>query len=307
MRNISDFLLTGNNLAYVSAGITLVSVLLYIIYTTVDYSYKKKRNIPFKGIKFTTKNITYIAMMVAVSVSITVVISMTLPITVFPPVRVAFEGIMIKITGMIFGPVVGILVGLVTETLAMMFVPSYIHIAYFLVALGFGFWSGLGSFAFDWKGKFRWLTLSIISAFFVIATVSIFFILKTAVQNDDFTPKFFGVEISKAFYPVLFVLMMTITLVVIYILCGVLVITRKSKWLDIVLPIILICAVTEILCSVLLASWGDQGFLGVEADDGGYMSMVTLRIVQVPVKILFNTAVLTTVYSVLRPLIRNTK
>jgi hypothetical protein len=78
-------------------------------------------------------------MMIAVSVSLTVVISVTIPITVFPPIRVAFSGIMVKITGMFFGPIVGIIVGILTESLCLMFVPSYIHIAYFIVSISFGF------------------------------------------------------------------------------------------------------------------------------------------------------------------------
>ncbi|WP_031542449.1 ECF transporter S component [Mesoplasma photuris] len=300
MEKISTWLLEESNLALATAFFTLFCIFAYGIFEISNYSYKRKKNIPYNGLKFTTRNITYIAMMIAVSVAVTVVISVTLPITVFPPIRVAFEGIMIKITGMIFGPVVGIIVGLITEILAMIFVPSFIHIAYLLVAVGFGFWSGLASFTFKLKGKKQMYTYSMIVGFILIFTAFMYFILVARDSSDPIS--FFGFEISSAFFPIFFIIMMSVTLGVISLLTLVLYFTKNGKWLNIVLPILLICTVTEVLSTILLAAWGDNSFM-----QSGYMSMVVVRLAQTPIKILFNTAVLTTVYSVMKPLIKGAK
>ncbi|WP_027063526.1 ECF transporter S component [Mesoplasma seiffertii] len=303
MRAVSDYLLQGHNLAILATWFTFTIAAVYAGGQGFIYKYKKRRNIPYTGMKFNTRNITYISMMVAVSVAITVVISLTLPITVFPPIRVAFEGIMIKITGMIFGPIVGIIVGLATETLTMMFVPSYIHVAYFLVAIGFGFWSGLCSYAFKWVGKRRIFSISLITGVIVLFTGIMWFIFKNVTLENI---SFLGIEVNPSFYPYLFLIMMSLTLIVVYILCAVLYLTKKTYWLDTVLPVVLICVVTELICTIIISAWGDSGFFAAGGSNA-YISMVVLRVLQVPFKIIFNTAVLTTVYTVLRPLIKNTK
>ncbi|KAF5295613.1 hypothetical protein FQA39_LY12786 [Lamprigera yunnana] len=96
--------------ALVSTGIAAVALLIYVVSTLSLKYYRKAHNIPLgkTNFKFNTRTITYIAMLTAVSTTVTVVISMVIPVTVFPPIRVAFEGIMIKITGMLFGPIIDI-------------------------------------------------------------------------------------------------------------------------------------------------------------------------------------------------------
>lgn len=69
-------------------------------------------------------------MLSSVSVVATIIVSITIPITVLPPIRIAFEGLMIKITGYMFGPIIGIICAAVTDILVMLFVPSYIIVYY---------------------------------------------------------------------------------------------------------------------------------------------------------------------------------
>lgn len=300
INKLSNFLLTDNNMAYTTVGFLGFCIVSYFIFEASRYRYKISHHIPYTGLRFTTKNIAYISMMIAVSVSVTVVISITLPITVFPPIRVAFTGIMIKITGMFFGPIVGIIVGLITEMLCLMFVPSYIHVAYFLVSIGFGFFAGLSGVTSLFTGNRKWYTFAIINLYIIGFTV-VMFIISTNFTEES---SIFGFVIEPTTLPTIFIIMMGITLSLIWLVAIILQLTKKGEWLEFVLPVILLCIVTETCCTLLLASWGDAGFLGIPSRANGYISMVVTRLLMVPFKILFNTIVLTTVTIVLKPLIK---
>ncbi|ATQ35249.1 hypothetical protein CG007_00480 [Mesoplasma entomophilum] len=303
MDNFLKWLMSGNHLAYASSLLTLSCLVLFGLGSFIYKKYLVRKGDLFISPTFNTKNITYMGIMIACSVSVTVVISLVAPITVFPPIRVAFEGIMIKITGMIFGPIIGLIVGLITELLTMLFIPSFIHPAYFIVAIGFGFWAGMASFTFKLKSKHQWITVVIITLFIIAATAFLYNTLQYLTPDENGNVKLFGIAVKKELIPMLFIIMMGVLLSICYIMCSVFVLLKKQKWLEIILPIFLICIVTEILITVLTAAWGDAGLLTSNTDDG-YISMVALRVLQIPIKIIFNTALLATVYSVLRPLIK---
>ncbi|ADR24513.1 putative membrane protein [Mycoplasma leachii PG50] len=306
MDKFRHLLLDSNNLAITSLCITLSALFIYSIFKLVRVHFKNYSSgfrISSK-VKFSTRKITYVAMMVGVSVATTTVISLTLPITVLPPIRVAFEGVMIKITGMIFGPFVGLTVGIVTELLTLMFVPSYIHVAYLIVAFSFGFWSGMTSYAF--KLKKNWLTLVFVTVFLLISAGIMFWLMQGMKEINPET-SLFGVKIPADIYPFLFLIMISITLIFIYGIVLVLHIRKRQKWLEVMLPIILLCVISEILVTVLVAAWGDYQMFGLRNSSGSenpFITMVVVRIIQIPIKIFFNTAILTTVYIVLRPLIK---
>ena len=297
MKSISQHLLTGNNLAHVVVYFLLGFIALFLIYSLVRSTFFKRT---YKGFKFTTKKITYIAMMAAVSSAVTIVISLTLPITVLPPVRMSFEGIMIKIAGMFFGPLVGMLVGLITELITIMFVPSYIHIAYLLLELGVGFLSGIAAISQKWTGKRKWWTFLVINLFIIIYGTIMVLITSSYDQNV----KIFGAEISRDAYKFVFIGVLAASLFVIWMVVGVFLVIKREQLLDIVLPIILLCVITEFLATTLIGSWGDSAFLGIPRDSGGYTSILMVRLVESPLKILFNTIILSTVYYILRPLVK---
>jgi len=254
------------------------------------------------GVQFTTKNISYIAMMTAVAVAVTVVISVTIPITVLPPIRVAFEGIMIKLAGMFFGPLVGVIVGLATEGLTILFVPSYIHPAYLVTAVIFGFLSGVTSYAQRLKGKKVWWTFGMINFFVVVYGLLMTF----AISSYDQDVKVFGALIPSKYFWIFFVGSLSITLLMVWITTFTCVGLKRYDVLETILPIIFLAVVAEYMCTSLIASWGNANFLGTPRD-GGYSSLMTTALIMAPLKVLSNSIILSTVFYVLRPLILNKK
>ncbi|WP_434414756.1 ECF transporter S component [symbiont of Argiope bruennichi] len=91
-----------------------------------------------------TKNLVNISVFTAASVSLIILLVSYTPILAVPTFRIAFEGLFVKLVGYIFGPFVGIIVGLITEVLINFFRPSYIHWAFFLTMILYGFCGGIG-------------------------------------------------------------------------------------------------------------------------------------------------------------------
>ncbi|QHX35581.1 hypothetical protein STIUS_v1c00260 [Spiroplasma sp. TIUS-1] len=306
--DIKHQLLQGSNLAIaVSIFIGIVAV-FYILYNWGSYVFLKEK---YHGVRFTTKNITGMTMLIAVSVSVTIVICMTVPIFVLPPIRIAVEGILVKMSGFIFGPVIGLIIGGVTELLVMFFVPSYIHPAYIIIMLGYGFFGGIASsFMRASKGNY-WVTFGVINVFLLIYGVFILSIyggnapLGTECINGvevAIPIKILKWEIEAKYFAIMFGVMLAAVAVITWSIVFVLHIKKKTKTLTVLVPILLLTISTEFALTILVSSWGEAALFGV--GDDGYSAMVISRLIQAPFKIIFNTAVLFTTYKIIGPLIK---
>ncbi|QEH61229.1 hypothetical protein SCHIN_v1c00310 [Spiroplasma chinense] len=301
MQKFAETLLQGNNLAYFMSAFIGIFIFIYIGYNTLSYRILKER---YHGIRFTTKNIAYMTMFTAVSVSVTVVILLTAPITVFPPIRIAFEGVMVKITGFIFGPIVGVIVGLITELLVMIFVPSFIHPAFMITIVFYGFVAGIGSsFLRIGKGN-NWIIMTVINTFLI----GFAFVMTYIIDLASFeTISVFGFEMSKQVFKWVFIGSIIACVFVVWTLALVTLATGRKKALSTLLPIVLFATASEYLVTSIISAWGDYEFLGLsgnEVNTNGYIIMLMSRLVQAPLKILFNTAVLYYTYKAVSPLVK---
>lgn len=300
MKNLFEKLLVGNNLAvYMSATVGFF-ILAYIIYNSISYFVLRER---YHGIRFTTKNIAYITMFTAVSVSVTIVISLTAPITVFPPIRIAFEGVMVKITGFIFGPIVGVIVGLITELLVMLFVPSFIHPAFIISVICFGFIAGIGSsFLRIGKGK-NWIIMTILNVFMILFATFIYFVIEYSSQT---TFSILNLNMKKDVFKWVFICSILACLFIIWGIYITMTALGKRKSLSVMLPILLFATASEYLVTTVISAWGDYEFLGLtsNADSSGYILMLMSRLIQAPLKVVFNTVVLFYTYKAVSPLIK---
>ncbi|WP_322910934.1 ECF transporter S component [Mycoplasmopsis felis] len=89
--------------------------------------YKVKNNNIWKEIslfpKWTIKNMVLVGILIAISVSFTIVVAQIVPIVNLPTYKFSFIGLPVKITGFIFGPIIGIFVGIVSDFLSLLFIP----------------------------------------------------------------------------------------------------------------------------------------------------------------------------------------
>lgn len=306
LTDIKHQLLQGSNLAIAVSIIIGIVAVFYILYNWGSYAFLKEK---YHGVRFTTKNITGMTMLIAVSVSVTIVICMTIPIFVLPPIRIAIEGILVKMAGFIFGPVIGLIIGGVTELLVMFFVPSYIHPAYIIIMLGYGFFGGIASsFMRASKGNY-WVTFGVINAFLIIYVVFILFVYggDAPLGYDDETGNAIPItllkwEIEAKYFAIMFGAMIGATAFIAWTTVLILHFKKKTKILSVLVPILLLTISTEFALTILISPWGEAALFGV--GDDGYAAMVISRLIQAPFKIIFNTAVLFTTYKIIGPLVK---
>ncbi|MGZ9756236.1 ECF transporter S component [Mycoplasma sp. 394] len=94
--------------------------------------------------KWTIKNMVMVAILIAISVSFTIVVAQILPVVNLPTYKFSFIGLPVKIAGFIFGPVVGVFVGIISDLLSLLFIPPAGYNPMYTVATALnGFVSGL--------------------------------------------------------------------------------------------------------------------------------------------------------------------
>ncbi|GHU49863.1 hypothetical protein FACS189459_2580 [Bacilli bacterium] len=107
----------------------------------------KKRYFLFP--KLDIKGITSVAMIISITVAVLLLLIgisggfMGIIFRSYPAFRVTIEGILIKIGGLIFGPVIGIFIGALTDLLSIFLTAGMFHYGYFFAAICFGFFSGI--------------------------------------------------------------------------------------------------------------------------------------------------------------------
>ncbi|TQC51478.1 ECF transporter S component [Mycoplasmopsis mucosicanis] len=106
--------------------------------------------------KWSIRKISFVGILIAISVAFFLVVVQFAPFAALPSLKISIIGLPIKITGFIFGPVVGGFVGAIAELLSFMFVPTYFNPLFLTAAILDGVIPGIIS----------WLFLRLISFFF---------------------------------------------------------------------------------------------------------------------------------------------
>ncbi|WP_339041973.1 hypothetical protein [Spiroplasma endosymbiont of Apeira syringaria] len=276
--------------------ITLSSIMLaYILMNSFWKWFGKDK---YKGVRFTTKNIAYITMLSSVSVVATIIVSITIPITVLPPIRIAFEGLMIKITGYMFGPIIGIICAAVTDILVMLFVPSYISIYYMFCIIFTGFLAGIaGIFKVKLK-DYPWVIFALINFFIIFFAGGGMYIVISGKQSSY---SMSGIVVNKYVLASIMGGGGIIGLLSIYSVLFYYLLKKEIYRIKEILPIILLAVVAEYVTTVLIASYADMTLFDPNAKDYGVTAI--MRIVQAPLKIIINSIIIYVTWRTVNPLI----
>ncbi|MBP1525286.1 MAG: hypothetical protein H9Q65_01670 [Spiroplasma ixodetis] len=276
--------------------ITLSSIML--AYILMNSFWKWFRKDKYKGVRFTTKNIAYITMLSSVSAVATIIVSITIPITVLPPIRIAFEGLMIKITGYMFGPIIGIICAAVTDILVMLFVPSYISVYYVFCIIFTGFLAGIaGIFKVKLK-DYPWVIFALINFFIIFFAGGGMYIVISGKQSSY---SMSGIIVNKYVLASIMGGGGIIGLLSIYSVLFYYLLKKEIYRIKEILPIILLAVVAEYVTTVLIASYADMTLFDPNAKDYGVTAI--MRIVQAPLKIIINSIIIYVTWRTVNPLI----
>lgn len=89
------------------------------------------------------RKITFSAILIAIAVVFAIIGTQIIAVASLPQFKVSFIGLPIKITGFIFGPIVGVLTGLIADLISFMMMPIFFHPLYTLATVMNGLISGL--------------------------------------------------------------------------------------------------------------------------------------------------------------------
>lgn len=129
------------------------------------------------------KGITSIAMVIAMSVAVLILLVIITSNVVgvlfraFPGTRITIESILIKIGGLLFGPFIGIFIGMFTDLLSVTLTAGVFHYGYFIAAMGFGLLSGLirTIILFSSKNKLKFAIYTSLSILLVSVLAVLYF------------------------------------------------------------------------------------------------------------------------------------
>lgn len=133
--------------------IILIFFCLFVFTLFVDVIKKVWKTFKFKkkyhfSTQFSIKVITHIAMTIALSVAIILILSFlssgifNVFFIAYPGIRILIEGVLIKIGGLMFGPIIGVFIGATTDLLTIIISSCSFHYGFFFVAMFYGLISG---------------------------------------------------------------------------------------------------------------------------------------------------------------------
>lgn len=179
-KNIDDQISISSTTAFIIFGIMLAILFgMFILKKIYFYFFHKKRYYVIPRIS--TKGITNIAMVIAIAVSIIILIMAvtgglaSVFFRAYPGTRVTIEIILVKISGLLFGPVIGLISGAIIDVLTIALSAGFFHYGYFIAAVLTGLIAGLmrSTITFSRVSKFNDLFLALYSTLFIFVSLAL--------------------------------------------------------------------------------------------------------------------------------------
>lgn len=98
--------------------------------------------------KWSSKRIAFVSVLIAISLVFFLISVRIIPISALPSYKFSFIGLPVKITGFIFGPIIGMLTGILADLISFLLVPTYYHYLYTISISIAGFIPGLCGYYF---------------------------------------------------------------------------------------------------------------------------------------------------------------
>lgn len=259
---------------------------------------------------WTNRKIAFVSILIATSVAFTLIMTTVVPPLIWPSLRIAVGGLPVKITGYIFGPIVGGLTGAVSDLLTFAFRPTYFHYGYILSLVVMGVVPGIFGYVMErrWRRGFNIESnekINLVNLLITVATLIltaltvvlvVYFLGDSLFKVGKNQPSplitnkwvFMGIAVSGLASMLfgMFIIMMFV----------------KKSTFNRMLPIIAFSAFLEVAVTPLIAL-GDVNAL--QTSGSGFATVMSGHFLFAPVKIWINLVVVLTAYKIISPLIYN--
>ena len=254
---------------------------------------------------WTNKKIAFVSILIAASVAFVLIFTRIAPIASLPSFKLMAGGLPVKLTGYIFGPLIGMVTGAISDIVSFTLTPTYIHWWYTIAFSMAGAVPGVVGFLMNkhWKkhedvqkeNEFKvnnvnfFVTLFVLAAIF--ATIFTFIMLQ---KESNFKESM--ISNKWAFLGV-----STFGLGSMFLGTILLRFFLKPKTYNSILPIITFSALLELINTPLVAL-GDKDVLELK---GEFLTILTLHLLMSPIKIWGNMIIILIAYNIVSPLIYN--
>ena len=264
------------------------------------YFWKKRKK------TWTNKKIAFVSILTSTSVAFVLLFTKIMPIAALPSFKIMFGGLPIKLTGYIFGPLIGAITGIIADLISFTLVPTYIHWWYTLSFSLTGIIPGVVGYIMNKKWiareeieKERETKLSNTNFYMTIIILATIFILIFSFIYIQGEQVFAQQKIVKNKW--LFLIISTSGLTSMFFSTIFFRFFMKPKTLNTLLPIIVFSALIELINTPIVAL-GDKNVLDLS---GGFITILTGHLLLSPLKIWGNMIIIFFSYKVVSPLIYN--
>ena len=293
----------------------LIVVIIKKIYFRVRY-HKRYYFLP----RTSVKGIASIAMVISISIAIIIMLTiftadlLGVVFRAWPGTRVTIEGILIKIGGLLFGPVLGMFIGALTDLLTIALTAGVFHYGYLISSIAFGLISGLIADIFknSYRKNYQYAIWSTITLIFIDILVIVFLQLK--LNSTFINIEFLSLDIHIETNLLIGIIVGLISLGIIFVWIGLIYYNKKVKnsnsfktqrqkftqshWYYYFTSILSCVIVTDALINVLMMPQFDAQLSTLTVEQ-----WITIRGIIFGPEIIFNFILIFPIYKVIFPIV----
>ncbi|MCV3728440.1 hypothetical protein OF376_01495 [Ureaplasma miroungigenitalium] len=294
----------------------LIVFILVTIIKKIYYSFRYQKRyyiIP----KVSVKGISNIAMVISISVAVIILLTVLSANTAsvifraWPGTRVTLEGILIKIGGLLFGPILGIFIGAMTDLLSVALTAGVFHYGYLIAAMAFGLIGGLIRIILT-TSKRKDVIFAIYSSIAtLIIGAGILLFLKFATGNEGFKIDLFGLNIALTTNQMMMIIgsFFVLSIAIVWLALGLKKILAKTyknhkkkhkqDWFIIFTPVFVTVILTETIVNVMMLPSFDAELSSLK-----YSQWLSIRSILLIPMVVFNLFLIYPIFKIVVPLIK---
>ncbi len=222
--------------------------------------------------------------------------------------RVIVESILIKIGGLLFGPLIGMFLGASIDFLVVALSAGVFHFGYFIIAILFGFLGGIIK-SLLLSSKKSYLKFCIFSTVFVcllsIISILLFFAKDNNYQSFVISFLSFTFELNLMSVILVIVISSILSLLVLWVCYFNYVYLKKKKknkkgtWFEVFAPVFMMIIITEIFCNILILPTFDAMISPLN-----YSTWFVFRLVLFVPMVIINLIIIYPVALIIMPIIK---
>ncbi len=263
-----------------------------------------------------THGIASVGMILALSISVILLLIVctagiaSLVFRLWAGLRIVFEAVLIKIGGLLFGPIIGMCLGAAIDLLTITYTGGIFNYGYFLSAILFGLFGGMiRTLCTSPRGstnlKFT-IYSTIITILIVMGSASLIWFSNSSDVHTSYVISLMGFNFDITLYQIIFILCAIPAVGIIVLWICYLIQTKQIKkdsthknWFKYFGPVFIMVMLSEVVVNVIFMPVFDATISPLS-----YQVWLAIRLLLLAPMVLLNLAIILPVYKIINPLMK---